>query len=362
MPTNKNALLRYQILDRCFSDFHRKYEIQDLVDKVNEALYDLYGTEVSFRQVRDDIKYMRDRVPYDAPIKAYQFDGKKCYYRYEDRDFTIFNNALSVEEVSKLRSTIEMLGRFRDGSKNAWLEEVISNLEYRFGVKGSGENIVSFEQNEQLRGLNFLGELIDSAINHQPLNILYRTYKGKEISSTVHPYHIKQFNNRWFLFGLEESKKFGNHVANKALDRIVKISIAKDVSFIPNKDIDFNLFFKDIVGVTLPEEHKEAESVILKFDEERFPYIVSKPIHPSQVVIDERKCILQIIVRPNNELESLIFSFGPHVEVLKPEWLRQQISKKIEENLKKYFPVQNACTNSKELCSVKRKNDEVTDV
>ena len=32
MPTNKNAQLRYQILDRCFSDFSRKYEIQDLVD------------------------------------------------------------------------------------------------------------------------------------------------------------------------------------------------------------------------------------------------------------------------------------------------------------------------------------------
>ena len=28
MPTNKNAQLRYQVLDRCFSDFHRKYEIE----------------------------------------------------------------------------------------------------------------------------------------------------------------------------------------------------------------------------------------------------------------------------------------------------------------------------------------------
>ena len=78
MPVNKNALLRYQILDRCFSDFHRKYEIEDLLDKVNEALYDLYGTEVSIRQIRDDIKYMRDRVTYDAPIKAYQYDGKSA--------------------------------------------------------------------------------------------------------------------------------------------------------------------------------------------------------------------------------------------------------------------------------------------
>ena len=111
MPTNKNALLRYQILDRCFSNRHRKYTIEDLVDAVNEALYDMYGSEVSVRQIRDDIKYMRDRVSYDAPIEAIPFDGKRCYYRYTDPDFTIFNNELTVEEVTKLTSTINMLGR-----------------------------------------------------------------------------------------------------------------------------------------------------------------------------------------------------------------------------------------------------------
>ena len=55
MPINKNALLRYQILDRCFSDRHRRYEIEDLVDKVNDALFDLYGKTVSLRQIRADI-------------------------------------------------------------------------------------------------------------------------------------------------------------------------------------------------------------------------------------------------------------------------------------------------------------------
>lgn len=44
MPTNKNAQLRYRILDRCFSDFHRTYSIEDLLDTVNESLMDLYGS------------------------------------------------------------------------------------------------------------------------------------------------------------------------------------------------------------------------------------------------------------------------------------------------------------------------------
>lgn len=63
---------------------------------------------------------------------------------------------------------------------NAWLEDVISNLEFRFGVKPNTENIVSFDHDDLLKGTEFLGELIESALNHQPLNLLYRTFAGKE--------------------------------------------------------------------------------------------------------------------------------------------------------------------------------------
>ena len=337
MPTNKNALLRYQILDRCFSNRYRKYTIEDLVDAVNEALYDMYGSEVSMRQVRDDIKYMRDRLSYNAPIEAVPFDGKRCYYRYSDPNYTIFNNELTTEEVTKLCSTINMLGRYRGGA-NRWLEEVISNLELRFGIKTNREHVVAFEQNEQLRGLEFLSELIDSAINHQPLNLLYRTYNGKETNIVIHPYHVKQYNNRWFLFGLEQTPN-GDRIANRALDRIVKFSIS-NVPFVPNTNIDFSTRFDDVVGVTIPDDDVQKETVVLKFEPDRFPYVVSKPIHHSQKVISEEDCILKIEVRPNKELESVIFSYFPHVEVLEPATLREQFMEKISKNLKKYLSVQ----------------------
>lgn len=346
MSTNKNALLRYQILDRCFSDFNKKYDIDDLLEKVNEVLFDLYNTEVSIRQIRDDIKYMRDRLTYNAPIKAVPYDGKKCYYQYTDKDFSIFNNNLSVDELNKLRSTIEMLSRFRGVAGNAWLEEVISNLEYRLGVKSNNINAVAFEQNEQLRGLEYLSELIDSIINHQPLEITYRNYSSKEEKkSIVHPYHLKQYNNRWFLFGLEENETWGNHITNMALDRIIGFSHSSNTAFISNESIDFSTYFKDIVGVTIPKDHPTAENVILKFDEARFPYTISKPIHPTQKVINEDEKILQITVRPNKELESLIFSFGPQVEIIEPQWFRKQVEEKISKTLKKYLSMKNDCTD-----------------
>ena len=78
MATNKNAQLRYQILDRCFSNFQKRYEIEDLRKEVNEQLKDIANTDVSDRQIREDIKFMRDRMSWRAPIVAYPYNVKSA--------------------------------------------------------------------------------------------------------------------------------------------------------------------------------------------------------------------------------------------------------------------------------------------
>lgn len=344
MPVNKNAQFRYQILDRCFSDYRHKYDFDDLLEKVNEHLADVRGRDsmIKERQLRDDINAIRKMLPDGINLDAMPYYDKKCYYRYSERDFSIFQNELSPEDVQKLRSTIEMLSRYRGVPNNAWLEEVISNLEYRFGIKSNSNNVVAFEQNEQLQGLEYLSDVIDAAVNHTPIIIYYKTYKGKELISTFHPYHVKQYNNRWFLFGYEEES---GKIANKALDRIQRISLA-NVPYKPNTSIDFAHFFDDIVGVSIPYDDVKKETIRLRFTEARFPYVTSKPIHKSQIVLSEDDCTILIEVKPTRELEQQVLSFGADVEVLSPESFRNQIVEKIKENFKKYFPVQNECTGS----------------
>lgn len=332
MPTNSNASLRYRILDRCFSNTHRKYTIDDLLDIVNEKLCDKGKCSISMRQLRKDIQDMRDRVMYDAPIKAYPLGGRKCYYRYSDPDFSIFNNELSLEEVENLHATIDMLGKYRGIPAYAWLEEVVSNLECRFGIKANAENLVSFEQNEQLKGIGFLSEVIEAAINHQPLDIDYCTFNGKEIKMLVHPYYIKQYNGRWFLFGLDDGHE---RIANIPFDRIQHLGNA-NVVFKKNDRIDFNTYFNDIIGVTLPKDNVKAELVRLRFTANRFPYVASKPIHASQRVVEGEDCTILLNVKPNLELEQQILSFGPDVEVLSPEWLRGKMKRMMEKCLKTY--------------------------
>ena len=334
MPVNKNAYLRYQILDQCFSNKHRKFSFDDLVDFVSDKL----GYNISPRQIRDDIANLRIG-PYYAPIEATRYDGKKCFYHYTDSDFSIFKNELTTEELTNLRSTIEMLNRYRGIPANAWLEEVISNLEYRFGVKANSENLISFEQNDMLKGLEHLSGLIDVTINHQTIELSYKSYGKDKRQIMVYPYYIKQYNGRWFLFGMNATK---NRIESYALDRIEEYGVS-DKPFVKNESVDFSTFFDEVIGVSVPyKKDIVTEEVVLRFSEKRFPYVVSKPIHHTQKVLDEPYTI-SIKVKPNRELSQQIFSFIPDVEVVSPEWLRNEIRDKIQENLKKYLSVQKDC-------------------
>jgi predicted DNA-binding transcriptional regulator YafY len=157
----------------------------------------------------------------------------------------------------------------------------------------------------------------------------------------IHPWYVKQYNNRWFLFGLDDQKYY---ITNLALDRIQSLEIAEDIPFVPNENIDFEVYFKDVIGVTIPKADVEKIRIVLQFTKGQFPYITSKPLHPSQEILSDEECKLAIEVRPTYELDQLILSFGPDVEVLEPTEYREYIKRKLVDNLQKYLPMQKDCT------------------
>ena len=112
MATNKNARLRYEALDKCFSNFSRKFYIEDLQKACYNYLTEQLSIEttVSKRQVYSDIEEMKTSPNMAAPIEAYQ-DGQRKYYRYSSPGFSIVD--LTDGELIELESTINMLTSFR---------------------------------------------------------------------------------------------------------------------------------------------------------------------------------------------------------------------------------------------------------
>ena len=344
MPTNKNAAIRYQTLDKCFRDRFHRYYIEDLIDKCEEALLYYNGIGgVSRRQIFEDIKFMESDTGWSIPLERIK-DGKRVYYRYYDSQFTINEQPLTDEEIRQLQTVIITLGRFRGLPSNEWVEEVISNLEWRFHLKGQTEDIIGFEQNPHLRGLHWLSMIIDAAFNHQALDVVYRTYKEDscERLQTVHPYYVRQYNNRWFLLALDEEHRY---ISILALDRILSLQVNESVPFVKNTYIDFSHYFDDVMGVTIPKDEVKKECIILRFAKKQFPYVVSKPLHHSQQILDEDECTLCIEVRPTYELQGQILSFGSDVEVLSPDSYREEIRGILENTLNKYLAMQKGCTD-----------------
>ena len=139
---------------------------------------------------------------------------------------------------------------------------------------------------------------------------------------------------------MNDAKK---RIESYALDRIDEYHLS-DKTFIKNDSVDFSTFFNDVIGVSVPyDDNVVTEEIVLRFSEKRFPYVVSKPIHHTQKVKDE-PCTISINVKPNRELYQQIFSFIPDVEVIAPDWFRDEIREKIQENLRKYTSMQKGCT------------------
>ena len=106
MPTNKNAAIRYQALDKCFRDYRHRYYIDDLIDACEEALLYYNGSKtngVSRRQIFEDIKFMESDTGWSIPLERKK-DGKKVYYRYKYSDFSINQQPLTDEEAQQLVS------------------------------------------------------------------------------------------------------------------------------------------------------------------------------------------------------------------------------------------------------------------
>jgi len=327
MAITKNALLRYQVLDRCFRNPGKEYTLDDLQDACNEALFELEGREgIQRRQLQKDIRFMESEQGWAIPLERIRFGSKnqKVFYRYSDLGFSINNQPLNDTETRQLKAALQVLSRFTGTPQFEWISEIIPVIESKLGLVGKQQSVIAFDSNLDVKGLEYFTPMFNAIVNKAVLNVMYKTFGSEEVFAfDFHPYYIKQYNNRWFVFGLNEQKNISTW--NVPLDRIQSLSQTDYVY--KTDDTDWESYFYDIIGVTRPFG-EACEEVKLKFSQEQAPYVQTKPLHPSQraKTLDDGTLEVRISVVLNFELERLLLSFGSRVEVLTPERLRDRIA------------------------------------
>ncbi|GHN00611.1 hypothetical protein WSM22_21000 [Cytophagales bacterium WSM2-2] len=334
MPVNRNALIRYRALDNCLRNRARRWTLEDLIDACSEALYEYEGIDkgVSRRTVQMDLQMMRsDKLGYNAPIEVLE----KKYYTYEDPEYSITNIPLTDQDLGKLTEVVEILRQFKGFSHFQELSGMVQRLENKiYSAKTKQEPVIDFEKNENLKGLEHIETLYQSIIGKKTITLNYQSFKARSANEFVfHPYYLKEYRNRWFVLGI---KSRNAPLMTLALDRIVEIKNC-DVKYIEQKNFNINEYFNHVIGVTV-EPEGEPENVILFTDRETAPYIITKPLHQSQKILeqDNSGVTLSINVQLNFELEREILGFGDRIKVIAPERLKRRIKEKFEQALDLY--------------------------
>lgn len=326
MPVNRNAYRRYLAFDKCFQKKNRSYTIRELMREVSPP--------ISRAMLYIDLAYMKSVEGFNAPIIS-NLSGGIARYTYSDPGFSIVRQPIRDSERETLLETMTLLSRSSGLPGFEWVGETLLRLEQSLSAPVMTRPVMLFQHNPYLAGLEHLDELYRCITQKRVLKVRYKPFFENEMAVIFHPWVLKQYNQRWYCIGLNQHLQ---KIYNLAVDRIIAVKELKH-SYVENTDIDFEDYFDDVVGVTV---HKEMaiEEVILEVNQELLPYILTKPIHPTQIRSRKKKkdgCdTITLRVIPNFELESILLSFTPNVRVVKPVWLRDKILGKLREAVNGY--------------------------
>ena len=332
MARHKHAYIRYKALDECFRNKGRLYYIDDLVEECNKALsyFDPNTNGIQKRQCYDDIAFMQSLDGFDAPIERIK-DGRRTYLRYSDPDFTISSIPLTETELNQIHQALAVLNRFSGLPQFDWIYELTPKLD-SINHETPSEQIISFDDNEYLKGREYISDIFNAIVYKKNLTITYKSFKTHQANSlSISPYFLKQYNNRWFLFA---TTKGFQSISIFALDRITDVEQNNDEY--KQNTTDWNEYFYDVIGVSVNDQ--DVKNITFEVTSISAPYIKTKPIHGSQRIVEEKEnsTVFQISVIPNHEMYAVLLSYGANIKVLSPKSIIEKLQTILQNSLNNY--------------------------
>jgi hypothetical protein len=145
MSINKLALIRYKTIDECLQNRFKKWTLEDLIDKVSDALYEYEGIDsgISKRTIQADIQLMRsDKLGYNAPIIVLE----RKFYAYEDKEYSITKAPMNPADLEKMKEIVGVLKQFNGFNYFDEMSDMITKLENNLQKsQPQSRNCIQFE-------------------------------------------------------------------------------------------------------------------------------------------------------------------------------------------------------------------------
>ncbi len=327
MPTTKFSFIRCRILDKCFRS-PRLYQIQDLIDACEKEL----NMSISRRTIYYDIDFMKSNDGWNAPIEPIK-DGNRRYYHYTDPDFSIDKVPLSEAQLKQIQGAVDVLNSFEGLPQFEGLQDSLAKLGLT-ALNTEAKPCFGLDHNEYVGGLSYLTPLFNAIQYNNVLKIGYKPFDEESMDLVFHPQYLKQYNNRWYIFGVEQNHQ--DQIWNLALDRIESLATTKDYTYI-KLDEDWNEYFEDIIGVTNLDNAPVEKIHILVYGKTAH-YLYTKPLHGSQIPkwLDDNTLDITLHVKINFELTRTLLSYAPYITILEPQSLIDSHKECLRKALEQY--------------------------
>jgi predicted DNA-binding transcriptional regulator YafY len=334
MPINKEALIRYRVIDLCLRNKYRKYPS---MDDLMEALEDKLGKTFSLSTIQKDIKAMKEdpALGYLAPIG---FSRVHNGYYYKDEHYTIASVSLNSEDWGAIDFAGEILQQFRDipifRQYVNTVEKIKEAIFMTQALDGYHEDpFIQFEQVTDFKGRQWLATLVEAIKERKVIEIKHQKFGSDDSKAyTLHPYLLKEYRNRWYLIGM---LKDDGDIRTFGLDRILDVQWT-DYLFQWHTTFATEDYFKYSFGISTGMG--EPVEIVLSFTPLAGQYITSQPIHHSQKVLvnNEKECRISIRVIPSVELKMQILGYGSDCKVISPAHFAEEIKNTIQSMLDNY--------------------------
>jgi predicted DNA-binding transcriptional regulator YafY len=178
-------------------------------------------------------------------------------------------------------------------------------------------------------GQQYLTPLIEAMRDDLRVEITYHSFWRDEPGTyEIEPYCIKIFRQRWYVIARNPSC---DAIRTYSLDRILDMQ-PTDVSFKMPKNFQPEHFFDNSFGIISDENIAPCPVEIKVWGNQR-KYFNALPLHSSQTEITQTDeySIFRYILRPTYDFRQELLSHGADLEVLSPEWFREELGTIVSE-------------------------------
>lgn len=184
-------------------------------------------------------------------------------------------------------------------------------------------------------GQQFLIRIIEAMRDEFTMRITYKNFRRDHPNTfEVAPYCVKVFERRWYMLAKSEAYDTPRIYA---LDRIKELEATEHKFKLPKK-FDAQKFFSDSFGIIVDTEDYDVERICVRISQDQRNYIQTLPLHSSQKEIEHtvEYSVFEYRLRPTHDFVQELRRYGSALEVLLPEWLRDDFAEEAKRLNRRY--------------------------